>query len=115
MNIVCVPVKSYKLEEFGEITLLYNSVMYYNITNAFVFLIFLDNRGWYLPWINLEFPASLWTKILIQGYVGGFPPERKQIQFYPLKVTSPVIHGFIDVILNTWPILLTINFYVEQT
>lgn len=49
MNIVCVPVKSYKLEEFGEITLLYNSVMYYNITNAFVFLIFLDNRGWYLP------------------------------------------------------------------
>lgn len=46
--------------------------------------------------------------------MGGFPPERKQIQFYFLRATSPIIHGFIDLILNTWPILLIINFNVEQ-
>lgn len=43
MNIVCVPIKSYKLEEFGEITLLYNSVMYYNIVTLPMHLCFLSS------------------------------------------------------------------------
>lgn len=43
-----------------------------------------------------------------------FSLERNQIPLYPLKVTSPIVDGF-DLILDTWPILLITDFYVEQT
>lgn len=117
MNVVCVPIKSYKSEEFGEITLLYNSVMYYNTVTLPMHLCFLSwitGAGIYLE-STWSFLLAFEQRFLFKDMCVVFPPERKQIQFYPLRVTSPVIHGFIDLILNTWPILLIINFYVEQT
>lgn len=60
MNVVCVPIKSYKLEEFGEITLLYNSVMYYNIVTLPMHLCFLSS------WITGTgiYLASTWSFLL---------------------------------------------------
>lgn len=69
MSVVCVPMKSHKLEEFGEITLLYNSVMYYNIVTLALHLCFLSSwitgAGVYLesPWsFLLAFEQRFWFK-----------------------------------------------------
>lgn len=84
MSVVCVPIKSYKLEEFGEITLLYNSVMYYNIVTLPMHLCFLSSwitgAGIYLE-STWSFLLAFEQRFLFKDVWVVFPQKGNKFSF----------------------------------